>query len=62
MNSSAGIRAQIRTGAGVIGGAITLTAKWLGLDVPGEVWAAWGFAAMAVFGIGEAVYDYKHGR
>lgn len=54
-------RAALRSGAAALGLAITATINYLAPDVPNELLAVWGAVFMALFGIGEAYYDAKHG-
>lgn len=62
MNSSAGLRAQLRTGVAALWGALTATAAFVGPDIPDPIVAAWGLVYFAAFGIGEAVYDSRRKR
>lgn len=62
MKTSAGLRAQLRTGSAALWTAVTATLLWQGVDMPSELLVAWGGVYFAAFGIGEAVYDARAGR
>jgi len=53
------LRAQVRSFAALLGGAVAITFQALGPSVPEEVVTGWLAVYMAAFGIGEAFYDSR---
>lgn len=53
------LRAQVRSFAALLGGAVALTFQTMGPDVPGELVTTWMGVYMAAFGASEAYYDYR---